>query len=315
MVAWQHKPGRRESSGCTQGSPGACRFIAYILVAIGWSSSGALAQSGIEFFETSIDRDAYVWCVDRSASMGSQGQLETVKRELRDALAQLEPDDRFALIAFSDNWTAWSPTLVLASPAEVASAMDWVDLLVAEGSSCMAQAVVSALQIARTADSSSVLLVSDGADSCGGVPVSSGATLVDITSANFDQVPIDSYYVPGDSAAATLLANIAASNLGQFVNTAQILSLFRRGDANQDGVTDLSDALFILLAGFVSSSPQPDCLDAADADDSGEFEPLVDALAILQSLFDPGAAPLPQPTGTCGPDTDFDLLVCSGSCP
>ncbi|MCA8958951.1 MAG: dockerin type I repeat-containing protein [Planctomycetes bacterium] len=90
---------------------------------------------------------------------------------------------------------------------------------------------------------------------------------------------------------------------------------FVRGDANESGTVDLSDALTILdyLVGGSTSS----CLDAYDTDDDGQVN-IVDPIYLLSFLFQMGSAP-PAPFGGCGPDmTLTDGLGCGGdfgACP
>jgi hypothetical protein len=52
----------------------------------------------------------------------------------------------------------------------------------------------------------------------------------------------------------------------------------------------------------------PDCLDAADANDSGAVD-IADAIAILSHLF-AHTGPLPPPFGACGIDPTIDALDC-----
>lgn len=86
---------------------------------------------------------------------------------------------------------------------------------------------------------------------------------------------------------------------------------FVRGDANQDGSTNLSDVVFLLGALFVPGAPFPSCADAADADDDGALN-LGDVVYQLSWLFAPSAPPLNTPTGPCcGPDPSADPLDCA----
>ena len=82
---------------------------------------------------------------------------------------------------------------------------------------------------------------------------------------------------------------------------------FSRGDANVDGILDLSDAVAIL--GFLFLTEPLGCLDAADADDSGDLN-VADAIVSLGYVF-AGGAPFPTPgPGECGPDPTPDALGC-----
>jgi len=86
-------------------------------------------------------------------------------------------------------------------------------------------------------------------------------------------------------------------------------TLFRRGDANADGVVSLADAI---LAGNVKkrSRLQGGCDDAADANDDGAVN-LADALSIVRQVFEQPlesaiAPPFPDP----GLDETLDPLLC-----
>jgi hypothetical protein len=90
---------------------------------------------------------------------------------------------------------------------------------------------------------------------------------------------------------------------------------FRRGDADNTGVVNLNDAVFINNFLFLGGPP-PGCRDAADADDNGVLE-LTDSIRVLNYLFSGGPPPpAPGPT-TCGTDPTVDLLPCDSqtSCP
>jgi hypothetical protein len=100
------------------------------------------------------------------------------------------------------------------------------------------------------------------------------------------------------------------SGLGEgiFVIFGPILrSGFLRGDANDDGKVDLSDAVAILGYLFLGDEA-PRCLDAADANDSGIVE-ISDAVRLLNHLF-LGAPPPPPPYPESGADATPDALSC-----
>lgn len=82
---------------------------------------------------------------------------------------------------------------------------------------------------------------------------------------------------------------------------------FTRGDVNDDGTTDLSDAVNALTYLFLAG-PAPECMDAADANDDG-FVDVSDATAILASLFR-ASGPLPAPSAAAGVDPTPDALDC-----
>ncbi|MBI4607336.1 MAG: family 10 glycosylhydrolase [Planctomycetes bacterium] len=80
---------------------------------------------------------------------------------------------------------------------------------------------------------------------------------------------------------------------------------FVRGDANDDGAVDISDAVAILAHLFLGGGA-PRCPDAADANDSGKLD-LSDAVYLLGHLFLGGRAP-PAPFPLPGRDPTEDAL-------
>lgn len=102
------------------------------------------------------------------------------------------------------------------------------------------------------------------------------------------------------------------SSLSPFVITTPVTEnppdTFRRGDANDDGSYDVSDAVFVLLDLFTATVSST-CLDAEDSDDNGALE-VTDAIYILEHLFSRGAA-FPPPSGrSSGLDVTPDELTC-----
>jgi hypothetical protein len=91
------------------------------------------------------------------------------------------------------------------------------------------------------------------------------------------------------------------------VNIVPDVVLFRRGDANGDGVLDLSDAQTTLGYLFLGWDELP-CFDAADADDDGVVI-MTDPVRTLMYLF-LGGPPLPGP-GDPGSDPTPDSLGCA----
>jgi len=85
---------------------------------------------------------------------------------------------------------------------------------------------------------------------------------------------------------------------------------FHRGDADENGELQLTDAIRILGVLFLGQGTIP-CLDASDADDNGELQ-LTDAIRILGVLFlGQGTIPAPGPTtDPCGQDPTDDALDC-----
>jgi hypothetical protein len=85
--------------------------------------------------------------------------------------------------------------------------------------------------------------------------------------------------------------------------------LYRRADTDDNGVVNLTDAVFGLSALFLGNTPQPTCLDAADSDDNGFFN-LTDAIYTLQALFMGGTYPPAPGMEQCGSDPTNDALDC-----
>lgn len=90
---------------------------------------------------------------------------------------------------------------------------------------------------------------------------------------------------------------------------------FRRGDCNNNGTVDISDAVSTLASLFIGEV-DPDCDDACDSNDDGAMD-ISDAVATLGVLFlGRGLIPLPGMT-ECGVDPTDDELRCAeyGQCP
>lgn len=82
---------------------------------------------------------------------------------------------------------------------------------------------------------------------------------------------------------------------------------FIRGDANDDGAVDLSDAVYVLDHLFLGGA-QPYCGDAADANDDGQVE-ISDPIVVLNALFQ-GTTVIPVPYPESGYDPSADELTC-----
>lgn len=82
---------------------------------------------------------------------------------------------------------------------------------------------------------------------------------------------------------------------------------FQRGDANNDGKVNLTDAIATLHFLFAGAAPL--CEDALDVDDSGAVG-FSDAIFLLEFLFTPSAPAPAEPFATCGDDPTADLISC-----
>ena len=106
-----------------------------------------------------------VFVVDTSGSMDGPS-IKQARAALKTALERLRPGDGFALLRFSDDWTAFRHRLSPAEPDSIARAIAWVDGLEASGGTEIVPALVAALDLAgRSAPGRlrRVVLLTDGA--------------------------------------------------------------------------------------------------------------------------------------------------------
>lgn len=82
---------------------------------------------------------------------------------------------------------------------------------------------------------------------------------------------------------------------------------FVRGDVNQDTNLDSSDAVSLFMHLFTPGEGT-ECLDAADANDDGMVD-IADGIFLISFFFRMGV-PSPAPTGTCGVDPTDDMIGC-----
>jgi hypothetical protein len=88
---------------------------------------------------------------------------------------------------------------------------------------------------------------------------------------------------------------------------------FRRGDADADGTTVITDAI-VVLEWLFRGGREPGCRDAADSDDSGVID-LTDPIRLLDFLFRGGPEPPDPGTAACGDDPTTDELgPCAEDC-
>lgn len=85
--------------------------------------------------------------------------------------------------------------------------------------------------------------------------------------------------------------------------------LFRRGDCNDDGGIDISDAVRGLVWLF-GGAEAPGCVDACDSNDDGSVD-VSDAVYTLSFLFSGSGGSPPPPFPRCGVDPSEDELACA----
>ena len=81
---------------------------------------------------------------------------------------------------------------------------------------------------------------------------------------------------------------------------------FRRGDANADGILNITDGVFVLNYLFLGGTA-PTCQDSADANDDSQLN-ITDGVFILNYLFLGGTTPPSPGPENCGPDPSPDPL-------
>ena len=100
--------------------------------------------------------------------------------------------------------------------------------------------------------------------------------------------------------------NISVEEVEVIVTAAAVTGGFRRGDADDSGRLNITDAITVLNWLFLGSAT-PSCTDAADADDNGRNN-ITDAIQLLQFLFLGGPPPPAPGRDDCGVDPTADAL-------
>ena len=175
------------------------------------------APETILFYGNDYEGDAFFWCLDKSGSMDWGGAMEDLKQEVTASVNSLSPEAEFSLVAFSSNTLTWSPVPKRATPAQKAAAVAWVNTLVPDGWTCLAPAAVTTLQICNQSSKPGrqLIILSDGGPTCDSVGTSNQA-LLEITAANWQQVPIHTIYINDDSEGISFMQLLASQNFGSF---------------------------------------------------------------------------------------------------
>ena len=112
----------------------------------------------------------------------------------------------------------------------------------------------------------------------------------------------------GDEPKGAVSAEIITWMMEEFTSGPSVGPQFLRSDANADGLSNVTDGIFILNSLFKAGSPAPSCAKSADVDDSGTVN-LTDGVVIFLHLFSSGSPP-PAPYPSCGVDPTDDSLPC-----
>ncbi len=173
------------------------------------------APETITFYGSEYEGDGFFWCLDKSCSMGWSGEIGTLKAEVAIAVNQLSARAEFGVVAFSSNTLTWSPQPKKASGGNKAAAISWVNGLSAEGGTCLGAGGVALVNIANqsTKRRRQMMFLGDGVPSCGG---SSASVIADITSANYEQIPLHTLYISAATDGIPLFQALASQNGGTF---------------------------------------------------------------------------------------------------
>jgi hypothetical protein len=127
----------------------------------GGGTGGGAGGRGIggTFFGSRVKGRSFVYVVDRSGSMGSQGKLEAAKEELVKSIGDLTPRQKFFIIFYDSGcYPMPFPNLVNATKANKAIVLPWIESIGPGTSTQPEEAMVLALGLRPDA----VWLLSDG---------------------------------------------------------------------------------------------------------------------------------------------------------
>ncbi len=110
-----------------------------------------LAVTPPDLGETSTIPKDIVLVLDRSGSMNGE-KIDQAKTALRYIVENLNPDDRFAVLSFSDLVSALYPALVPVAPLAVAETTTWIEELKASGGTNIDLALTQALALFEDAE-------------------------------------------------------------------------------------------------------------------------------------------------------------------
>ncbi|MFQ5654296.1 MAG: VWA domain-containing protein [Planctomycetota bacterium] len=175
------------------------------------------APETITFYGSEYEGDGFFWCLDKSCSMGWNGEINTLKQEVTQAVNSLSTRAEFSLVSFSGNTVVWSPFPQKANPATKAAAIAWVQNISAGGWTCLAPAGVQTVNISNQSSKrrKQVLILSDGVPTCNGQNTQAEC-LANITAANWQGTPVNTLYISADDAGINFMQQLAQMNNGTF---------------------------------------------------------------------------------------------------
>ncbi len=171
----------------------------------------------ITFYGSEYEGDGFFWCLDKSGSMSWGGRMNVLMEEMCHAIPSLSSRSDFSIVAFSTNTVTWSQFAQPANSANKTSAMGWVQTLPAAGWTCLLDAGVKTVEIANNCSkrNKQIIVLSDGVPVCYGNDTSQQC-LTEITGANWQRIPINTFYISTDSQGAAFMQALAQSNGGIF---------------------------------------------------------------------------------------------------
>ncbi len=176
------------------------------------------APEVITFYGADFEGDGFFWCLDRSGSMGWNGEINTLHAEVTQAITQLSGNSEFSLVYFSTATLVWSNFPKQANPGNKASAIAWVNSFNAGGWTCLETGGTRTVNICNLSSKphKKILILCDGVPICNGTNTEAQC-LASISAANWQHVPIDCLYISADNGGISFMQALAAMNNGKFV--------------------------------------------------------------------------------------------------
>jgi len=166
------------------------------------------APEVIVFYGAEFESDAFFWCLDRSGSMSGH-KIVVLKEELTGAIDQLSRQAEFGIVAYNGSVIRFSEAPVRARRAEKTRAREWVNELLAHGSTRLAAPSAEILRISQLSRKKNkrIIMVGDAA------PQDADAAISTIEDLNHESTPFDCLLISGIS---DLFEEIAAMTGGTF---------------------------------------------------------------------------------------------------
>jgi len=162
--------------------------------------------------EAVVDKDV-ILVLDTSGSMAGV-KIEQAKAALRFVLNRLNPGDRFTIVDFSSGVRSLGPGPELRPARDAAAGVAYVDRLVAEGSTNINEALLTAIRLADSERPTTLLFLTDGLPTVG--VTDRNAILANVSAAAPSNVRLFAFGV-GNDVDTVLLDSLATQNHGDVV--------------------------------------------------------------------------------------------------